>query len=423
MHVVTSRYGATGPWAGWRGSDLCDWAASGYLYITGDPAREPVQGAGPWSAYVAGVTAATGAIAALHQRTRSGRGQLVDLGTMEAMAAAHQWSFVLYSYQRIVKRRANNRHAESHHPVALLPCADGWVCIAAPSPAQWRNLCEAMELAELADDPRYRTGGLRYDRADEIDALLEPWLLARSRSDVVQRLQDHHVPASPVLELSETLEDEQLRQRDFWIAAEHLGAGARMPGLPFRLPSSPTEPRPAPTLGQHTGEVLAELGCSNSELERLAGDGVIGGVAQAPATAREPRVRSRRSAPPVGGSGTPKLLAGIRVIEFGYAWAGPLAARTLADLGADVIKVEQDTARAGRIVPTADVQERIDQWRPGELPEPTYRAGRLPRGQSWARAVEPRRLVHQDEPQQAQPLRRPQVASRQANLAQACGVG
>ena len=98
---------------------------------------------------------------------------------------------------------------------------------------------------------------------------LAPWLMSRSRGEVVEMLQDHHVPASAVLSLDETLDDEQLRERGFWVSPEQLGAGARMPGLPFRLPSSPSEFRPAPRLGQHTAEVLGEAGCTPHELRRL----------------------------------------------------------------------------------------------------------------------------------------------------------
>ena len=376
VHVLVSRYGASGPWSGWSGSDLCDWAASGYLYISGDPARAPVQGAGPWSAYVAGVTAAVGALAALHERQNSGRGQLVDVGTMEAMAASHQWSFVQYSWQGVVKRRANNRHADTPHPVALFPCRDGWVCIAAPSPAQWRNLCAAIGMPEMADDPRFganapRSG--RADHADEIDQRLAPWLMSRSRSEVVDALQGHHVPASAVLSLDETLDDEQLRERDFWVSPEELGAGARMPGLPFRLPSSPSEFRAAPRLGQHTAEVLGEAGCAPTELRQLVGDGVLLNTGSRPLVG-EPRptpiVRATR--PTRTEASAPRLLEGIRVVEFGYAWAGPLAARTLGDLGADVIKVEQYTTGAGGILPRPNAPGRTQ--RSGSQPH----AGSIP---------------------------------------------
>lgn len=275
IHVSATSYGLTGPWAGWRSSDLTDWAAGGYLYLTGDPLREPLQGAGPWASYVAGVTAAVGAMAALWSRRSSGRGQLVDVGAMEAMAASHQWSLVMWSHQGRIKHRASNRHAEAHHPVALMPVGDGWVCIAAPTTAQWVNLCIALDLPDMGDDPRYATAGLRFDRAEEIDGRFAPFLMARTRTEVVEHLQSHHVPASAVLAMDEVLEDEQLQARAYWAYPEALGNTAKMPGLPFALPSAPDSFRAASALGADTKAVLSEVGLSDDEIASLAQAGTV----------------------------------------------------------------------------------------------------------------------------------------------------
>jgi len=276
VHVAASSYGLTGPWAGWRSSELTDWAASGYLYITGDPLREPLQGAGPWASYVAGIASAIGAMAALHARRATGRGQLVDVGVMEVMASAHQWSLVMWSHQGRIKHRANNRHAEAHHPVSLMPVRDGWVCIAAPTQAQWVNLCVALDLPEMADDPRFATAGLRFDMAEEIDGRFAPFLLAHTRTEVVEYLQGFHVPASAVLSMDEVLEDPQLQARAFWAYPEPLGDGVKMPGVPFVLPSSPDSFSAAPDLGADTTAVLGEAGMSSEKIEALTNAGVIG---------------------------------------------------------------------------------------------------------------------------------------------------
>lgn len=275
IHVSATSYGLNGPWAGWRSSDLTDWAAGGYLYITGDPLREPLQGAGPWASYVAGIAAAIGAMAALHARRATGRGQLVDVGAMEVMASAHQWSLVMWSHQGRIKHRANNRHAEAHHPVSLMQVGDGWVCIAAPTQAQWVNLCVALELPEMADDPRFATAGLRFDVAEEIDGRFAPFLMARTRTEVVEHLQGFHVPASAVLSMDEVLVDKQLQARAFWAYPEPLGEGLKMPGIPFELPSSPDTFRAAPELGADTSDALRQAGMRASEIESLAESGLI----------------------------------------------------------------------------------------------------------------------------------------------------
>ncbi len=274
IHIAATHYGLSGPWAAWRSSDLTDWAASGYLYITGDPLREPLQGAGPWTGYVAGVSAAVGAMAALWARSRSGRGQLVDVGAMEAMAASHQWSLVMWSHQGRIKHRANNRHAEAHHPVSLMAVRDGWVCIAAPSQAQWVNLCIALEQPEMAHNPRYATAGLRFDVAEEIDASFAPILTEHSRTEVVELLQNHHVPASAVLSMDEVLVDPQLEARAYWAYPDALGVNAKMPGIPFALPSSPDRFQAAPSLGADTVAVLLDAGLPLTQIEQLREAGV-----------------------------------------------------------------------------------------------------------------------------------------------------
>ena len=258
VHAVLSGFGLTGRWAAWRRSDLVDWASGGHLFLTGEAGREPLQGGGPWATYLTGATAAVGAQAALFTARRTGRGDLVEVGAMESGAAAHQWSTTMYTHTGVVKGRWGNRHGESHHPLSLFRCSDGWVAIGAASREQWENLCVAMDRVELLADERLYAPAERFDRADEIDVELNAWLARFTAVEAVDILQEHRVPASRVLTMSETLRDPHLGSRGFWVTAEHLGPDARMPGLPFRLGDEDPPFRPAPRLGEHTDEVLAE---------------------------------------------------------------------------------------------------------------------------------------------------------------------
>ena len=237
--VVCGPFGLTGPYADRRSSALVDWAMSGYAAITGEPDREPLQAGGPWCAYVNGLTAAIGAMAALRTAERTGRGQLVEVAAMDAMTALHQWTIVLATHQGVRKRRSGNRHAESFHPLGILPCKDGAVGIAVSSPAQWEGFCLALDMPELLTDPRFASGGDRFDNADVLDAIILPWLLARERREIVELLQDNNVPTSPVLDLISVRDDEQLADRGFWQPLPHLGEGVVAPSLPVRGPEGP----------------------------------------------------------------------------------------------------------------------------------------------------------------------------------------
>ena len=349
--VACGPFGLTGPYAARRSSALVDWAMSGYAAITGDPDREPLQGGGPWCAYANGLTAAVGAMAALRTTERTGHGQLVDVAAMDAMTALHQWTVILATHQGVRKRRSGNRHAESFHPLGILPCRDGAVGIAVSSPAQWEGFCLALNMPELLSDERFATGGDRFDRANELDDIILPWLLERPQREIVELLQDCNVPASPVLDALSVQADEQLADRGFWQPLPHLGEGVIAPSVPVRGPVAPKGRLRAPELGEDTAAVLAGLGNDAAPVP----------------------------APPAAAAPSPSLpLEGVRVVELSIAWAGPLAARFCADLGADVVRVEHRGSRGTSLTPGGAPLRAPEGWRWGELPAPAFRGGIFP---------------------------------------------
>ena len=259
VYLALSGFGLTGPYRHFRSNDFLDLAAGGQLYLTGQPDRQPVQGGGPWAGYATGTMAASAGLVAARRARSSGRGQLVDLGAMEALASLHQWTLTLYTHQGYVKRRAGNHMAESYHPMDLVACLDGWVSLAVSGGANWEGFCIAIGMPELLADPRFGSGGDRFDHADQLDALIAPWFAATTVDQVVARLQAHRVPAGPVVPVPEVLDDDQLKARNFWTSAPHFGGRGRMPTRAFHTPGDAALAF-APSLGQHTGTVLAELG-------------------------------------------------------------------------------------------------------------------------------------------------------------------
>lgn len=345
VHVVTSGFGLTGPYARWKHSPLIDWASGGFLYLTGEPDREPLTPGSPVAACLVGAAAAIGSQAALFERTCTGAGQLVDVGAMECGAAGHQWSIVMYTHTGVVKRRWGRLLGESFHPMALYRCRDGWVCIGAATLAQWEAFCLTLDAPDLLADLRLYAPAERFERAAEIDAKVQPFLEGHHATEVVELLQAARVPASLLQDYTEALEAGQLKARDVW--ADVPGApGGKVLKSPFALSGVVRPERPAPELGQNTAEVLAEL--------------------DAQARPALPRID----------------LSTKRVAEFSIAWAGPLAARFLADVGLEVIKVEHPLGRGPR-PPSPPAPTPPFEW--GVLPDPLIRASVFPHAEPGER--------------------------------------
>lgn len=288
VHVTTSSFGTTGPYASWRGGSLADWAAGGYLFITGDPDREPLSGPENMCAYAAGYTAALGAEAALIDRIRTGRGRRLDISVMETMLLQHQSTFARTAAGHL--RRRTGRYTEVY-PLTVRPCRDGYVSIGVVTDAEFDKFAIAIDRPDLSADPRFADKDARWDNRDALDAEMATWLEAHDAEDIVRILQTGGVACAAVAGPIDITRNPQLLSREYWRAAT---CGGVMPGDPL---------------------------------------------------AHFHRFGSARAMPQQLGSSGDLPLAGVRVLDFTIFWAGPSTTRSLADLGADVVWVERPGAR------------------------------------------------------------------------------
>ena len=278
--ATVTPYGWTGPYRNLPGCDLTVLALAGVSFSVGEPDREPLTPPYFMSDYQAGLTAASAIMTALFAREDTGRGQHVDIAAFEPWATYHAGATVTtFVYQGVTGHRDGRRRPDLY-PYTLLPCKDGLLCLIAREGRQWKRfLVDVMQREDLADHERYRKRRVVAEEyPEEMDALLSPWLMERTREEIFELCRKHRVPFAPVRRIDEVLNDPHLAERGFFRTIDHPVAGS-LPytGAPFQMSETPWSMHSAaPTLGEANEEVFGvRLGCSKEALNALQLSSVI----------------------------------------------------------------------------------------------------------------------------------------------------
>jgi crotonobetainyl-CoA:carnitine CoA-transferase CaiB-like acyl-CoA transferase len=277
VYCSISGFGQTGPRRDEQGYDAVVQAEGGLMSITGPGDGLPYRLGLPIADIASGMFAAQGILAALLARGRTGRGQRVDIGLLDATAALLTYQAAIYFATGSAPSRMGNRHP-SIVPYDTFEAADGTLVLAVGNDVQWRRFCAATGLAALADDERFATNRARVQSHDALRPLLAERLRTRTRAEWIDALLAAGVPCGAVRDVGEVVEDPQLLARGMIEHVDHAAIGAwPVLGIPIKLSETPGAVRSAPpTLGQHTAKVLEQdLGFSRSEVAALRAKGVV----------------------------------------------------------------------------------------------------------------------------------------------------
>ncbi len=271
-----SNFGQTGPYRDYGAREINLYAMGGLMHITGDPEQEPLHMAARLAQYGAGQNAFAGTMGALLYRDISGAGQHVDVAISEYLATILENALSQYSYTGSNFRRTGNR-GYGRAAWGPYPCRDGYVGVIAGPDHKWHEMAELMGIAELADE-RFGDRAGRAANADELDALMLPWLMQHDRHDIFERAQRSGLAFAYVAMPEDILSWEHLRERKFFTDVEHPEAGVlEHPAMPWRVSGDGGwNLDAAPTLGQHNEDVFCGmLGYSKEDLVRMRGMGVV----------------------------------------------------------------------------------------------------------------------------------------------------
>ena len=276
VYASISGYGQTGPSSGKGGFDLVAQGVSGLMSVTGEAGGPPVKVGVPITDLAAGLFAVTGILSALLARVRTGRGQLVDTSLVDAGVALSVWEATQYFSGRGVPEPLGSAH-RMNAPYQAIRCADGYITVGAANDRIFRRLCDALGHAEWADDPDYRDDEHRVRHRVALAARIEAVMASRSRAHWLALFETRDIPCGPINNYEEVMADPHVLARELVVETDHPTLGRIMTlGTPLKLSGTPLRPgRPAPLLGQHTDEVLGEIGLTADQVADLRRAGAV----------------------------------------------------------------------------------------------------------------------------------------------------
>jgi formyl-CoA transferase len=276
VYASISGFGQSGPYRDRPGYDQIAQGMGGLMSITGLPGQGPVRVGIPVADLTAGLFLAHGILVALLEREHSGRGQWVHTSLLEAMIRMLDFQAARWTIGKEIPPQAGNDHPTGI-PTGVFRTSDGHMNIAASGQQMYRRLCDALGVPQLIDDPRFKTPPDRSKNRAVLTEELEKATRTKSSQHWVDVLNKAGVPCGPIFNVKEVFDDPHVKHLKLATKVQHPRLGElEVQNLPVTLSRTPGAVRtPAPDVGQHTDEILGELGYSKEEIAAIRRDGVV----------------------------------------------------------------------------------------------------------------------------------------------------
>jgi crotonobetainyl-CoA:carnitine CoA-transferase CaiB-like acyl-CoA transferase len=272
---ITS-FGSSGPYADRTGFDAIAQVMSGSTYLSGWP-EEPMKSAVAVVDMTTGNHALIGILAALLYRNKTGEGQKVEVNLLQSALTIHNYFLMEEELTGIGRQGIGNR-AQSGAPCDLVPTTDGAIYIAVLGQPMFKRFCRLIGQPELLDEPRYASDELRADNGVELSGVAAKWAADKTTAEALELLAEHRLPAGPMLSPRQVLEDPHVKTAGFLQNVDVPGIKKPVPYItpPYRLSDSPATIECGPPLpGEHTDNILAELGYCDEQIAGLRDKAIV----------------------------------------------------------------------------------------------------------------------------------------------------
>ena len=263
IYCSVTGFGQDGPYAARAGYDLMAQGMGGFMDLTGTAEGEPTRAGVPVSDIFTGIYSVVGILAALTQRERTGRGCYIDTALVDSTVGVLANQALNYLVSSEVPKRIGNAHPNIV-PYQVFPAADGHLIVATGNDRQFQKFCAAVGEGKLADDPAHLTNKDRLARRNDLIAKLSAATARMKRDDLLDKLEAVQVPAGPINTLAQVFSDPQVKHRGMRLELKSdAAASGTIPGVrtPIVIDGAPmASERPSPRLGEHTAEILREIG-------------------------------------------------------------------------------------------------------------------------------------------------------------------